>query len=133
MTVEEVPDSLITGEKMEMDIVHCFLFFPQFLDDFQIFINNGIIKHIDFDRLEWTYSKTSLAEYFKWIGCVSINMPGGFWASVEKVFKVNRKSLSRLAGNNANELKPDESKDFKKIKELVERHREQVRQQLEQT
>jgi hypothetical protein len=41
---------------------------------------------------------------------------------------VKRGTLRKLAGNNANPLKPEESKDFKKIKKLVERYRDEIRQ-----
>jgi hypothetical protein len=121
----------IDGKKME-DISHCFIFFHQFQADFPVLLNEGIIKRIAFDQYEWTKSKTSLAEYFKWVGKDTKNVTGGFWASVEKVFNVGRRKLSHLASGNDNPKKPDEppveSKDFKKIKEIVEKDREAVRQ-----
>jgi hypothetical protein len=128
-----ITHSPTTGKKIKMpDIVHCFLFYPQFEVDFRVLIDNGVIKHIAFDQYEWTKSKTSLAEYFKSIGNKSTDTPGGFWAPIEKVFKINRRTLSKLASGNANPLKPEESKDFKKIKELVIPYREEVRQQEEE-
>ncbi|MDR0474038.1 MAG: hypothetical protein LBH43_10260, partial [Treponema sp.] len=60
-----------------------------------------------------------------------------FWAPVAKTFTVKgkpatKRQLAKLAGNNANDLKPEESKDFKKIKELVLQYRKTVKQQAEQ-
>jgi len=36
-------------------------------------------------------------------------------------------ALEKLAGHNANPLKPDEALDFKRIKPILQRHREQER------
>jgi tryptophanyl-tRNA synthetase len=118
-------------EKME-DISHCFMYFDQFLKDFQVLFDEGVIRRIAFDHYEWTKSTTSLAEYFKWIGNDAGYVPGGFWAPVEEVFRINRRKLSKLAGNNANPLKPKESKNFKEIKKMVEEYRKKVKQQAEQ-
>ena len=115
-----------TGEKMEMpDITRCFLFYPQFLDDFHTLIDNGVIKHIAFDHYEWTKSKTSLAEYFDWLreeylkmtGEIRMNVKGGLWAPVESTFRIKGKpikrgSLTKLAGDNGNPLKPKKSKNL---------------------
>jgi len=128
-----VTKSPTTGKKTVMeDIAHCFLFYPQFQADFAILSHNGVIRRTAFDQYEWTKSKTSLAEYFKWIGNNVYLVPGGFWAPVEKVFKINKGTLRRLAGGNANPLKPEESGDFKKIKKLVERYRKEVKEQEQQ-
>jgi len=123
----------ITGEKIELeDISHCFMLFPLFHFDFNILFSEGIIKRTDLDLYEWTKSKTSLAEYFKWIGKKECDIPGGFWAPIEKVFKINRRMLSKLASGNGNGSKPDESKDFIKIKGLVVQYREEIRQKEEE-
>ena len=129
----------ISGKKTEMEeISHCFMLFPQFHHDFNVLFENGIIKRIAFDHYEWTKSKTSLAEYFKWIGITSNYIPGGFWDPVVIVFGkkngktwANNKQLAKLAGGNANLLKPEESKDFKIIKELVLNYRMQRQKELE--
>jgi hypothetical protein len=47
----------------------------------------------------------------------------GFWGPVSKCFGVDRRALSRAAGPNGNPLKPDYSKDFLKIKKILEEHR----------
>jgi hypothetical protein len=107
------------------------MYFPQFHKDFQGLFSEGVIKRIAFDHYEWTKSTTSLAEYFKWIGKNEKYIPGGFWAPIEKVFRINRKTLSKLASRNVNPLKPKESKDFKQIKELVLQYRENIKQQAE--
>ena len=59
----------ITGKEIKTEDI-CSLFFPflQFHDDFNILLKNKIINRIDFDKYDWTKSKTSLAEYFFWIG-----------------------------------------------------------------
>jgi hypothetical protein len=124
-----------------------FFSFGKFSVDIAILIEKGIIVPIAYhnesrksgvaDKYEWTKSKTSLAEYFKWIGNNEPYVPGGFWAPVENIFLIDGKpikrgSLRRLAGNNANWLKPDESKDFTEIKKIVEEYREKVEKQKEE-
>ena len=119
------------GEKME-DISRLFFYFPQFHTDCDILIEKDIIKRLAFDQYEWTKSKTSLAEYFWWIGKDARKVRGGFWAPIEEVFKIDRSNLRRLAGHNANPLKPDESKDFKIIKEIVVQYRKSKKRQEEE-
>ena len=108
------------------------IIFPQFYSDIPILIDKGIIKPVDadspLDRYHWTKSKTSLAEYFKWIGKKETNVRGGFWYPVEKIFWIKEKpikrgTLSRLASHNANSLKPEESEDFQEINNLVLQYR----------
>ena len=115
----------------------CKLYFPLFYKDFDILIKKEIIKQIDFDKYEWTKSKTSLAEYFKWISPEKNNIPCGFWAFIETTFtikgnSIKRGSLTKLAGNNANQFKPEESKDFKTIKNLLLQYRKDIKQQEEE-
>jgi hypothetical protein len=113
-----------------------FFSFGKFSVDIDIFVDREIINPVT-DKYEWKKSKTSLAEYFKWIGNNEPYVPGGFWAPVENIFLIDGKpikrgSLRRLAGNNANWLKPDESKDFKEIKKIVEEYRKKVEKQKEE-
>jgi len=117
----------VTGEEMKMeDIFYCFLFFPLFRLDYDILKEAGIITHNDFDKYEWTKSKTSLAEYFFWVGEKErekeeknqLNIPGGFWASIEKVFGVNKRTLTKMASRNNDRYTPKKSKDFKKLRNL---------------
>ena len=61
-----------------------------------------------------------------------LSIPGGFWNPIATVFRVNKRTLSKLASGNANPLKPNECKDFKKIKELVLKYRETIERQAEQ-
>jgi hypothetical protein len=103
-------------------LFECFMEFPQFRDDFEVLIAEGYIKTIGPETCEWTKSKTSLAEYFKWAGYDSEWVVGGFWSPIEACFGVNRRTLSRLASNNANPLKPERSRDFIKIKAALEKH-----------
>jgi hypothetical protein len=44
----------------------CFRYFPQFSHDYDGLVEAGIIKPLD-NHYEWTKSKTSLGQYFKWI------------------------------------------------------------------
>jgi hypothetical protein len=116
----------VTGEKIEMeDVSRLFMFFPLFHIDFTILHESGVIKRIAFDQYEWTKSTVSLSEYFRWIGS-DISIPGGLWAPVEKVFKINRRTLTKSASRNNDFYHKKESKDFKRIKNLVEQYREKV-------
>ncbi|GHU41230.1 hypothetical protein FACS1894190_09080 [Spirochaetia bacterium] len=113
------------GKEME-DISHCFFNFPHFRKDFNILIDEGVIKHVAFDEYKWTKSKTSLAEYFKWADGDVEYVTSGFWAPIETTFRIKRGTLRKLAGNNANPLKPDKSKDFIKIQKIVEDRRKEI-------
>ncbi|MCL1955242.1 MAG: hypothetical protein FWF68_04405 [Spirochaetes bacterium] len=107
---------------------------PWFSIDFDILKDKGIIKRIG-NKYLWTKSKTSLAEYFcKNRDSNKTYTPGGFWAPIEYFFLINGKpikrgSLRKLAGKNANLLKPDKSEDFKEIKKIVMEYRREVEHQ----
>jgi hypothetical protein len=127
----------ISGIGEMEDISRCFIYFRQFHFDFEILISSGVIKRVSYDHYDWTKSITSLAEYFKWIGNTISNVEGGFWAPIAKTLTVKGKpvtqrQLSRLAGGNANLLKPEESRDFKKIKMFVKEYRKAVQEQEKQ-
>jgi hypothetical protein len=130
------------GEKME-DICLCFRHFPQFKKDLPALLSDeGAIKRIAFDHYKWTDTETSLAEYFYWLGEEKrkkeernqLNMPDGFWDTIETVFKINRRTLSNLASRSKkrNPLKPGETKKFKMIKKIVEDYRKELEKQEEQ-
>jgi hypothetical protein len=106
-------------------LLECFMCFFEFKDDLQVLIDEGYVKITGPETCEWLKSKTSLAEYFKWAFGNTNWVPGGFWAPIENAFGIKRHSLRRLAGKNANELKPEESRDFKKIKPILQRLRNQ--------
>jgi len=108
-------------------LLGCFMDFPLFDEDMDVLVREGYLVVTSPETCEWTKSKTSLAEYFKWIGWDAEWIIGGFWAPIEKAFGIKRHSLRKLAGHNANPLKPDESLDFKRIKPILQRHREQER------
>jgi hypothetical protein len=116
-------------EKEMEDITRCFISFPQFRADIGILLEEGVVKHDTFDQYEWVKSKTSLAEYFKWVGSNVEYVPGGFWEPIETTFRIKRGTLRKLAGHNANPLKPAQSKDFIEIQTAVQQHRAGVRQQ----
>jgi hypothetical protein len=52
-------------------------------------------------------------------------VPGGFWAPAEEAFRIKRHTLRKLAGNNGNLCKQDDSKDFLKLKPYLEELRKQ--------
>jgi hypothetical protein len=112
-----------------------FASFVPFSIDFDILTNKGIIVPIADNQYNWTKSKTSLAEYFKWIGKNAPYVPGGFWAPIEYMFlikkePIKRGDLRRLAGKNGNGAKPDESRDFMEIKKIVLQYRKETGEQL---
>ena len=94
----------------------CFESYPYFRYDLKILIREGYVKITSPETCLWLKSKTSLAEYLIWSKYSGYYVPGGFWAPAEKAFGIKRHSLRRLAGNNGNPCKPDESRDFMKIK-----------------
>jgi len=101
----------------------CFDFYPEFLYDFEVLVREGYVKVTSLETCKWLKSKTSLAEYFKWANGNAAWVPGGFWAPVENAFGIKRHSLRKLAGRNGNDYKPDESRDFMKIKPLLQQLR----------
>jgi hypothetical protein len=117
------------------NIENCFSYFPQFQVDYPVLESTGIIKRSGRDGYEWTKSKTSLAQYFKWIaGNDKYRTEGGFWNPINAVFSIKGKpikpySLSHNASRNGNEAKKEYSKDFVKIKNIVEKYREKVRRE----
>ena len=108
----------------------CFMCFSEFKDDLKVLIAEGYVKVTSPETCEWLKSKTSLAEYFKWACRYADCVPGGYWAPIEKVFGIKRHSLRKLAGRNANYKKPDESRDFKKIKAILQPIKTQENQKL---
>jgi hypothetical protein len=112
-------------------LLECFIDFPQFKEDLGVLIAEGYVKITSSETCKWLKTKTSLAEYFKWAGYDAEGVTGGFWAPIAKCFGEDRRSLSRLAGNNANPLKNEFSKDFIKIKAILEKHRK--KEQTKQT
>jgi hypothetical protein len=121
----------VSGEEKTEDISYCFTVFPQFNKDFGVLNEKGVIKRIAFNHYKWTKSETSLAEYFKWIaGNEPYYVPGGFWGPIAETFRIDRRKLSKRASNNANPLKPEKSKDFLKIKKMVENYRSELKERL---
>jgi hypothetical protein len=96
-------------------VLECIVSYPRFDCDFDYFLSEGIIKPVSEERLKWTKSKSSLAEYFAWIKQPKTTITGGFWAPIEMAFDYERGSLRRLAGSNGNAFKKP-SKDFEVIK-----------------
>ena len=101
-------------------LLDCFMFYPHFQDDLDVLVREGFMKVTSPETCEWMKSKTSLAEYFKWACGEAAWVPGGFWAPIENAFGMKRHSLRKLAGSNGNLCKPEESKDFIKIKPVLQ-------------
>jgi hypothetical protein len=108
-------------------LLECFVEFPQFKEDLEVLVAEGYIKITSPETCKWTKSKTSLAEYFKWTGYDAEGVIGGFWAPISKCFGIDQRSLSRGASNNANPLKPEYSRDFIKIRTILEKYRKKER------
>jgi hypothetical protein len=116
---------LLGGEWPKGAFFMCLVEFPQFKADFDILYKYGYVKVISDTTLKWTKSRTSLAEYFKWIDAPH-PVTGGFWGPVAKCFSVNQRSLSKWASTNGNPAKPEYSKDFLKIKKVLIEHRAKI-------
>jgi len=108
------------GFKPRGALLKCIKSCPNFYNDLGALVREGFIIITSHEACEWLKSKTSLAEYFKWACGKDRSVPRGFWASVEDAFGVKRHSLRKLAGRNGNECKLDESRDFLKIKPLLQ-------------
>jgi len=100
-------------------LLECFIEFPLFADDYRCLEANGFIRQASPERCEWLKSKTSLAEYFRWVGREAGRITGGFWSPVSRAFGMDKGRLQRLAGGNGNWCKPKESRDFAALKGLV--------------
>jgi hypothetical protein len=116
------------------NIENCYSYFPQFRVDYTGLVEAEIIKSVD-NHYEWTKSKTSLGQYFKWIaGNDKYRIKGGLWHPVETTFWIEKKpikrgSISHNTSRNGNEAKKEYSRDFVKIKDIVETYREKVKRE----
>jgi hypothetical protein len=113
---------LLGGEWPKGALFMCLAEYPQFRADFDILYKYGYVKIISDMALEWTKTQTSLAEYFKWIGAPH-PVTNGCWGPVSKCFGVDRRALSKAASPNGNPLKQEYSKDFIKLKKILEERR----------
>jgi hypothetical protein len=100
-------------------LLECFIEFPLFRDDYRCLVANGFVRQLSPERCEWLKSKTSLAEYFKWAGCKTGRITGGFWSPISRAFGMDKGQLQKLAGGNGNLCKPPESRDFTALKAMV--------------
>jgi len=100
-------------------LLECFVEFPLFGDDYRCLEANGFVRQASPERCEWLKSKTSLAEYFRWVGRKAGRITGGFWSPVSRAFGMDNGRLQKLAGGNGNQCKPEESRDFAALKVLV--------------
>jgi len=118
----EIPDDF----KPQGALENCFGFYLNFEEDFELLVRLGYVMIKSPETCKWLKSKTSLAEYLYWANGEDDDeiekpyVPGGFWAPAEEAFGIKRHSLRKLAGNNGNFCKPDDSKDFLKIKPYLE-------------
>jgi len=120
------------GFKPRGALLKCIKSCPNFYNDLGALVRERFVIITSPEICEWLKSKTSLAEYFKWACDKAKPVPRGFWASVENAFGMKRHSLRKLAGRNGNECKPDESRDFLKIKPLLQQlHTQEQNRQYE--
>ena len=113
-------------------MLECFIEFPWFRKDFPLLLEHGYIKRVSDTQCEWTKSRTSLAEYFKWVGVEAKQITGGFWSPIARAFGEDKDKLRRLAGNNANPCKPEKSRAFAVLQKfLILYHAETERQEKE--
>lgn len=120
--ISEIPDDF----KPQGALENCFGFYLNFEEDFKLLVRLGYVLIKSSETCKWLKSKTSLAEYLYWANGEDDDesekpyVPGGFWAPAEEAFGIKRHTLRKLAGNNGNFCKPDDSKDFLKIKPYLE-------------
>jgi hypothetical protein len=125
----DIPDDF----KPQGALEDCFTFYLNFEVDFVLLVKLGYVMIESSETCKWLKSKTSLAEYLYWANGEDDEIekpyvPGGFWAPAEEAFGIKRHSLRKLAGNNGNFCKPDDSKDFLTLKPyLVELRKQQER------
>ena len=100
-------------------LLECLIEYPLFGVDYRTLEANGFVRQISPERCEWLKSKTSLAEYFRWVGCKAGRITGGFWSPISRAFGMDKGQLQKLAGRNGNWCKPEESRDFAVLKTLV--------------
>ena len=108
-------------------IQRCFLFFPQFHEDFEILIKNKIIIKTG-NIFTWNKKKTSLAEYFHDFKGKSIPVEGGFWCPIETAFNIKRGSLRNLASPNGRGSYGviKKSRDYEIIINILKPYREKI-------
>ena len=113
-----------------MEIESCLVYYRNFKIDFYALMNAGVLQYIGINRYDWKRKKTSLAEYFDWIGKDDANIPRGFWGHIAKVFTIKGKpttgtQLSHLLNKQKNIIKLP-SDEFLEIQEIVKKHRNEV-------
>jgi hypothetical protein len=113
------------------EIESCFIYYKYFNIDFISLVNAGVLQYIGNNRYEWKRKKTSLAEYFDFLGPNDLSIPGGFWRPVSEAFTIKgkpttQKQLSGVIYRQKNSRKP-KSDDFLEIKKIVEKHRTEVK------
>jgi hypothetical protein len=103
---------------------YCFIIYSQFREDYQGLKASSIINYNGVNNYTWLKTKTSLAEYFAWIGMYEYHVPGGFWYPIETAFNLSRKSLAKLLYKQRQLQKP--SKDFEEIKNIILKYRKEL-------
>ena len=70
-------------------LLGCFMDFPQFDEDMDVLVREGYLVVTSPETCEWTKSKTSLAEYFKWsIYSATSNIKSGS-SPLKRIFKAS--------------------------------------------
>ena len=80
----------LNGFRPKGALLECYMSFLEFRRDLEFLVNEGYIKVTGPETCVWLKSKTSLAEYFRWIGWDAEGISGGFWAPIENAFGIKR-------------------------------------------
>ena len=117
------------------EILSYFESFPQFQEDLEFLLSTGFIKRITSDRYKWMKSETIFAVYIYkfFIGNKCPKTQNKFLGPIEEIFNVNRRNLcklnSRYASLNHNNMGKEKiPRGFDEFKEMLEKHREDVKQ-----
>ncbi|MDR1802751.1 MAG: hypothetical protein LBQ94_04020 [Treponema sp.] len=118
-------DNPLAGFRPKGELLLCFISFPRFRGDLEVLVREGYVKVTGPETCVWLKSKTSLAEYFRWVGKGVKGVTGGFWAPIENAFGIKRHTLRRLAGHNGNRNKNYRSRDFYVVEKMMKKYLEQ--------
>ena len=61
-------DNPLAGFRPKGELLLCFISFPRFRGDLEVLVREGYVKVTGPETCVWLKSKTSLAEYFMWVG-----------------------------------------------------------------
>ena len=104
----------------------CFVFYPQFKDDFDFLVKHKIINEAG-NNFTWNKSETSLGQYFHDFMPGKIPVEGGRWAPIENLFNIERGALRHLVSPNGRGVSGNKkSRDYELIIKLLEPYRIEI-------